>query len=360
MRALIFLLLLPTIASAAPPLRSPRALADGCVVTGALCNTAREGQFAPGDCTDEAGYFDVYQFRGLANTLVEITVRSLDPNLPNVYVGLAPPEGDASLTPATYGNRSATIRYHLATTGDYRVVAGSADLAGSGRYHLQIACFTAPVPADRNCIPQPLACNQVVEWDLAPGSCDFDSTGGLYAEAAIEGVAGDVLRLEADTIGFQPIVAVYNEAGTLVSQSFAPEIRHAQLDYFIPANGTYYLLVTGVEPDDSGHFAMKATCSNSGCSKPFVITEPPDVTASYGGNVTVTANVHAVGATTYEWLDVTNEPSLVTTTTSPSLTFTNVTGRRAYLLRAANACGFTESRIFEVDLEVTKRRAVRH
>jgi hypothetical protein len=354
-RFLVLLLLMPTIAAAAGP-RHVRSQAEGCVATTLSCNTNVGAQLAPGDC-EEDGYYDVYGFQGTAGNLVEVTIRSLDDSLPDVYIGIVPPSSDASKTPVVYGNRAATVRYRLATTGTWAIVAGAADINGSGKYRLEIRCSPSTSSQPQNCVTQQTLCRQSVLWDLTPSSCRFNNNQP-YAQAEILGQAGDVIRVEGDTVGFQPIVAIYNGRGDLLTQSFTPSFRHAQFDFFVPTTGLYTILITNVDPNEVGEFTLTTTCSTSGCTLPLFTKQPEDLHVRYGQTVTVTAEVNAIGATTYEWSDVTDFPTGIGTTTTPSRTFGPIQSRRTYVVVATNACGTTVSRQFVIDPDPTKRRAV--
>lgn len=351
----MLLLLFPVIAAAGP--RKTRSAAEGCLATLLSCNTNANGQLAPGDC-EENGYYDIYGFTGTAGTMVEVSMRSLDPNLADVYLELIPPVGDASKTPVMIGARAATVRYRLATSGTWAILAGAADISGSGKYLLNLRCFNSTSPAPQNCVTQQMVCRQTMLWELTPSSCRFTGSTRPYAEADIVGQAGDVIRAEADTIGFQPIVAMYDSQNKLLTQSFNPTIRHAQFDFFVPTTARYTMLITNVNETEVGRFDLTATCTTSGCAIPLFIREPQDVKVRFGSSVTVTAEVNAIGTTTYEWSDVTDFPSGVGSTTTPSLTIGPVTGRRVYAIVATNACGTTVSRQFVVEPEPAKRRAV--
>jgi hypothetical protein len=354
-RFLLLLLLFPVIATAQP--RKTRSAAEGCLATLLSCNTHANGQLAPGDC-EENGYYDIYGFTGTAGTMVEVSMRSLDPNLADVYLELIPPTGDASKTPVMIGARAATVRYRLASSGTWAILAGAADISGSGKYRLDLRCFSSTSPAPQNCVTQQMVCRQTLLWDLTPSSCRFTASTKPYAIAEIIGQAGDVLRVEADTIGFQPIVALDDARNNRITQSFNPSFRHAQFDAFLPSTSLYTMLITNVNDTETGSFQLTATCTTSGCAIPLFIREPQDVKVPFGSSVTVTAEVNAIGTTTYEWSDVTDFPSGVGSTTAPSLTIGPVRSRRVYAIVATNACGTTVSRQFVVEPEPTKRRAV--
>jgi hypothetical protein len=353
-RLAALLLLFPVIAAAGP--RDVRSQADGCVATTLSCNTATTARLGPGDC-EEDGYYDVYAFQGTAGTFVEVSMRALDGSLPNVYLGLVPPSTDASKTPIVLDNAAGTVRYRLASTGTWGIVAGSDGINGSGRYQIDLRCTTPSSTAPQNCVVQRALCSQSLLWDLTPSSCRFNNNQP-YAETEILGQAGDVIRVEGNSVGFQPIVAIYDGRGNLLTQSFNPTLRHAQLDYFIPTTGFYRLLITNVNPNETGSFELRATCSTSGCTLPLFTKQPEDIHVRYGQSVTVTAEVNAIGATTYEWSDVTDFPSALGTTTTPSFAFGPIQSRRTYVVVATNACGTTVSRRFVIDPDPTKRRAV--
>lgn len=355
-RFAFLLFLLPTLAFAGP--RDLRSLAEGCVSTTLSCNATGAGQLAPGDCNDEDGYYDVFVFRGTAGQLVEATVRSLDDSYQNVYIGIAPPDGDDSRVPVVVGNKVGTVRYRPATSGNWALVVGASDFTSTGRYVVELRCLSTPPPERKDCVLQTMVCRQALIWDFTPSSCQFND-GSPYVWAEIWGNAGDLLRLQADSVGFQPLVAIYDANGKLLTQSFNPEIRHAQLDHFIEHTGPYRLLVTNADAN-TGSFVMTANCTTSGCVAPFFTRQPADVKVPFGANATVTFDVTTLGATTYEWTDVTDFPSAVASTGTPSYTFTNVRGRRAYVVTAKTACGTTVSRTFIVDTETGKRRAARH
>lgn len=326
--------------------------------TALSCNATVNGQLAAGDCNDADGYYDILTFPGTAGQLVEATVRSLDGNLKSVSIGLAAPTSDSSRIPAVVGNRVATVRYRLASSGTWAVVVGTGEFSSSGRYVVELRCFTTPPPVDKDCVLQTMVCNQALAWDFTPASCRFNSNSP-YVWAEIWGNAGDLIRLQADSVGFQPVVAIYDDDGDLLTQSFNPTFRQARLDYFIERTGPYRLLVTNADTN-VGSFVMTATCTTSGCVAPLFVRQPTDVRVPFGGNATVTFEVNSIGATTYEWSDVTDFPSGVASTNTPSYTFTNVRGRRAYVVSAKTPCGTTVSRTFFVDVESGKRRAARH
>lgn len=317
------------------------------------------GQLAPGDCNDENGYYDVFVFQGTAGQLVEATVRALDPSFSNIFVGFAAPESDDSRLPVIVGNKAGTVRYRLASSGTWALVVGAADFASTGRYAVEFRCLNSPPPQRKDCVLQSMVCNQSLIWDFTPSSCVFNNNQP-YAWAEIWGQAGDLIRLEADTIGFRPVVAIYDQNGDLLTQSFLPEARTARLDYFINRTGPYRVLVTNTEGTSGGSFIMTTTCTTSGCVAPLFLRQPTDVKVPLGGNATVTAEVNALGALTYQWTDVTDFPTPVATTTTPSYTFTNVRGRRAYVVVATTPCGTTTSRTFFIDNDTGKRRSARH
>ncbi|HEY0141858.1 MAG TPA: hypothetical protein VGF48_13245 [Thermoanaerobaculia bacterium] len=355
-RLAFLLLLFPAIALAGP--RHPRALAEGCVTTTLSCNATATGQLAPGDCNDEDGYYDVFVFRGTAGQLVEATVRSLDATYQNIYLGIAPPDNDDSRVPVVVGNKVGTVRYRLATSGNWAVVVGASDFTSYGRYVVEVRCLSTPPPERKDCVLQSLVCRQALIWDFTPSSCQFND-GSPYVWAEIWGNAGDLIRLQADTVGFQPLVAIYDANGNLLTQSFNPEIRHAQLDHFMERTGPYRLLVTNADANN-GSFVLTANCTTSGCVAPLFLRQPADIKVPFGGNATVTFEVNSLGATTYEWTDVTDFPSAIASTNAPSYTFPNVRGRRAYVVTARTPCGTAVSRTFIVDTETGKRRAARH
>jgi hypothetical protein len=341
---------------------------------GASCNTVRleesycdvdiHGVLESGDCTFSDGTrYDRYTFTGRAGDVVEIMVRPLSATYTKPYISLLSPLGDPADPPTIYGgNGGASIWYKLSSSGIWIVTVSTEDLFAAGPYVLHIYCYEPEPETPQSCIFQYLLCGQTAEWQLNADSCKFTNDNSVYAGWWIYAVEGDRLQFEQTSFSFEPLFGLYREGELLRSSSRDSSFR-AEMSYVVRETGWHYFLTTSVEDARGGSIDVKLDCQGSGCTWPYLVSEPPSATTvTRGTSATLPFTVNAVGGYTVRLMDPNPLEGTVFTTVSAlatSITTPPVTRPATYVLDVENACGTWVSNPFTVAPEVSRRRSVR-
>ncbi|HEY0370970.1 MAG TPA: hypothetical protein VGD79_03160 [Thermoanaerobaculia bacterium] len=349
------------VARAQAPLRV-EPLAEGCVLTVAPgCDSITFGQLTTGDCTLTSGQFaDVIGFPVATGQEFALTIRPLAATFTHPLLALGPPPGDGTKTPAIVGGAFGALWFRATSTGEWRVTVSSADLSSHGGYALHLDCVADEAPGEPpGCIIQELACNQVGTWTLDASSCKFDD-GRPYNQWALWGVAGDHLQMTMTATGFAPQFSIYNE-NKLLKTSTNDGTRGAIMTYTIPTTGWYWIVPTTRQTGVSGgSYQIDLSCSASGCLNPFFVASIDDMPVPDGGTtITAPISYYGGGNLIVELVDASNSGVLSTSSTTTIQAPAMTKATRAFL-RASNECGSSNSNVFTLRPEGTKRRTMRH
>ncbi|HXI12468.1 MAG TPA: hypothetical protein VNM92_07460 [Thermoanaerobaculia bacterium] len=255
---------------------------------------------------------------------------------------MEPPRGDGSETPLVVGATGGTVRYNIASSGQWTIYAGTDDLFGSGDYLVSVSCDnTASVPVSVSCAPQDLLCGQTSEWSLTARSCRF-SDGRPYERYGIYMVQGDVVVIEMTSFAFKPLFGLYKSPTDTLVTSMPLRNGTVNAVFSVPTTGYYTILATPNETTNiSGDFRLKVSCSLSGCLAPKIIQQPQGSAVGYGQRATLSVNTHQVGrSTTTEWyrrsedLNADFRVGTGNTFLTPALT-----GTASYYAAVKNDCG---------------------
>lgn len=344
-------------------LASPRVNAEGCAATTLACNRTARGRLATGDCTLAADgtFFDIYPFAGTAGQVVIVDVRPLSASLTNPTVFLVPPAGDASKTPLIKGpGGGVQLQYLLSSTGTWTVTVGTSDLFATGDYFISIRCVADSDPGSpQNCTTQSLLCGQTGAWNLTSQSCRFSSTSNrLFAPFEIYAVAGDVLTIQEASNEFQPLFGIYDSGGHLLASSTTASTS-ATLTWFAPATGFYYVNATSANDFATGFFALKISCSGSGCLEPLTLSPMQSISVPYGARATLSYDVSASEPLTVSWTEVSPEFGSLLTTGRSILT-PPLFNTSSYFATATNPCGTSTSDTITVLVQPPRGRPARH
>jgi hypothetical protein len=345
----------------APPLRG---LADGCFASSAFCNTISSGRLAPGDCTNDTDgtYLDVFRFSGTSGQYVTFTVRPQSATFTAPLAVLVPPVGDASKTPLiSGGSGAATVSSVLTSTGSWSAGVGTSNLFSLGDYVAKTVCVADPAPSlPPGCVSQTLLCNQRASWYLTNQSCRFSGADSnyVYAEFDIYAVPGDVMTIDLIS-DFQGGFGVIKDNGTsyLLSSTYISN-SHQQAFFSAPVVGFYAIIVTTVQPQQTGFFSLSVNCSSSGCIEPLIIQQPQDVNAVLGQRTTLHASANGTSPR-FEWFD---ESIGLPVSVATGATFQTppLARRSTYYYVASNACGEDTSAAVRVTPIPSRTRAVKH
>lgn len=357
--AVVAVAAMAVVANAQAPLRVAP-LAEGCVVTVAAgCDTTTLGQLAPGDCTIDGAYADAIAFPASAGQEFAITLRPLSSTYTSPLLTLRPPTGDATKTPAILGGAFGALWFRATSTGTWSVTVGSTNLSSHGAYALHVDCEPDDAPGQPpGCIIQELACNQIGVWTLDASSCMFDD-GRPYNQWAVWGVAGDRLQLDMRSSAFAPLFAIY-DANKLLKTSTNDGTRGAILNYTVPSTGWYWIVPTTRAGNTGGSYQISMSCEASGCLNPYFTAPVSDMTVPDGGaTIIAPLSYYGGGGLTLELVDASNAGQYASSTTT-SIQAPAVPRATRVFLRATNECGSTNSNVFTLRPEGTKRRTVRH
>lgn len=342
---------------------APRTLADGCVTSPIVCNSTSRGRLAVGDCTFSDGtFFDAWRFSGSAGQYVTAMVYPLSSLLTNQTIILAPPTTDASTPPQLWGGKAAAVSYVLSSTGAWALGVGTRDLFASGDYIVALTCEPDPDPSEpQSCVYQDILCGQTGAWFLASQSCRFESDPNrVYAVFTIYGVAGDLLNVELVATAFEPLFAIYDaeQGGAPLATSQSATSTKDTLNYQLPHEGYFDVLVTSNNNQGVGFFTLTVNCLNSGCLPPLLVEQPADRVVPFGSRATLNAFAVAVRGLQYTWFDRSGLP--VAIGTGATFITPPVIARQSYSVTARVPCGSVESRLFTVSPAAARRRPVRH
>ncbi|HXA17830.1 MAG TPA: hypothetical protein VN380_12610 [Thermoanaerobaculia bacterium] len=341
----------PRPAAVGAAVRQPVRLLEGCGSTPVSCNTDIRGQLAGGDClAANITLYDEFVFQGIAQELVTATVRPLDPNYGNAWIGLVPPPSDASLSPLLSGGVAATVRYFLPAQGTWRIQAGTNDRFGAGQYLFEMNCDTSPPPSPQlACVEQDLLCGQQATWDLSSQSCVAASDPTrFYAMYRVWGVIGDTLNIRLTSSAFDPQFAIYEFSQTSVAlaQSSALNATTDTMSFSVPHNDFYDIVVTSGNAHGSGQYTIGLDCSRSGCLIPIFTQQPEDVVVPRNTNASLTVQSTALGDVDYEWFDADGAQNNVGS--GPKYATVPITTPHRYFVTATTPCGTATSRVVQV------------
>lgn len=90
------------------------------------------------------------------------------------------------------------------------------------------------------------------------------------------------------------------------------------------------------------------------CEPPIIAIQPQSRSVAYGSSVTVTVTVTGSPPMTYDWYE---QPTrLISSSSSPTLTISQMTATKSFMVIARNSCGSAPSQPFTIAVEDPRRR----
>jgi hypothetical protein len=337
-----------------------RQIGHACITQSVLCGQHVTGELSPGDCTlSDGSRYDAWNFPGRAGDLVTVIVRSASGSLSRPAVFLDPPPGDASDTPLVAAGATQTVKYHLASTGTWRIIVGTLDVLGAGAYEIDLACGTANPSLPQNCVTQRLVCGNLANWTVNATSCRFQG-GHPYAYFDVAAKGTDVLRPSVITYDFDPALSIYRGGGDALQSVFGRAFQELSTILRVPAADTYQIAIYSQELE-LGEFNLRLECS-SNCTRPFITQQPAGARVAYLGRVELTVAVSGSPPFLYQWFDGAppNERPLGAAGSDPRLLLTQLESDRVLWVRVTNDCGTVDSAAAFIDVGgAPRRRSVR-
>jgi hypothetical protein len=322
------------------------------------CDTVVSGAIESGDCAFSDGTrYDSFTITLPPQRSVSVTLRPLAASYTNPWLGIVAPRGDPSVPPAIFGPVASTVWIQTgATGGTWTIAAGTEDLFAAGAYVLHIDCHPLESNA-RDCVTQELLCGHTADALLSAESCRMGETNKAYAAYAFYGVQGDVITVEMESFGFDPLFGIYDADNRLLESAGRDNSFTARANRFIDKTGWYYVLASTVDENRAGLYSIKLSCGISGCLFPYFRQPVPDQTVARGETATVDLDLSVIGAFDSSLLE-----DLNTVATSPGarLTTPPITARRQLVAEVVTPCGSARSNAFTIAPDGTKRRSVRH
>ncbi|MEB3213511.1 MAG: hypothetical protein VKL39_19335 [Leptolyngbyaceae bacterium] len=92
--------------------------------------------------------------------------------------------------------------------------------------------------------------------------------GSLYDEYEIDGQQGQQIRIQLESLDFDPYLVLMHPNGDILAQNddIAVDNLNALLDYQLPVDGTYRVVANGFDRHSRGHYRLTVLVLNSGQS----------------------------------------------------------------------------------------------
>lgn len=219
-----------------PTLAAYVRLNSGEAVPLAADQSAVEGRLQSNDqqmCGDNSAA-DLYTFEGKANqpVIFEMTGESVNP-----FMMLLGPDGrKVANTPAEGNQKTRRLYSALPSNGTYTVIANAQKADQFGRYTL------------RAITPILLRSGELGSGDLTLPD------GSPYQKYRFSGKAKQTVQVSVSSKGFQPFVALMNSQNKVIWQGKFQSGGNLNLE--LPEDGDYQVLITTVNPQESGQFAV--------------------------------------------------------------------------------------------------------
>lgn len=322
------------------------------------CGATVSGALESGDCTFSDGTrYDRFTVTLPPQRSVAVTLRPLAASFSNPWLGVVAPIGDPSVPPAVFGPVASTVWLQTgATAGTWTIAAGTEDLFASGAYVLHVECFPLE-STSRDCVTQELLCGHTADAQLSAESCRFSDVNKAYAPYAFYGVQGDVITVEMESFGFDPLFGIYDMNDQLLKSSGRDNSFTARTTHFIETTGWYYVLATTIDENNAGLYSIKLSCGISGCLFPYFRTPVADQTVARGDTATVDLDLSVIGKFNAALIE---DIITVATSTSSKVTTPPINSRRQLIAEVVTPCGSAQSNAFTIMPDATKRRSVRH
>lgn len=195
-----------------------------------------EGRLQSNDqqmCSDNSAA-DLYTFKGTANQSVifEMTGESMNP-----YMVLLGPDGRrVAVTPAEGNKKTQRLYSALPLSGTYTVIANSQKADQFGRYTLRAI---TPI--------------LLRSGELGSGDPTLKD-GSPYRSYYFSGKAKQAVQVSVSSQGFQPFVILLNAQNKVMWHGKFQSGENLNLE--LPEAGDYQVLISTVNSQESGHFAV--------------------------------------------------------------------------------------------------------
>jgi len=208
---------------------------------------AANGELAASDTRVSGGqYQDVFTLRGRAGQNLRI---NLDSEVMDTLVRVSGPGNFSAEDDDSGDGLNAQLDITLPANGEYRIVATTFGADRTGAYTLRVT----EVPAAAS-----IRVGQSLNGALA--ASDGRAGGGQFEDVyVITGRAGQVLRVNLDSSGFDPLVRMTGPEGFSAQDDDSGEGLNAQLDVTLAASGQYRIVATSYSAEQTGAYTLRVS-----------------------------------------------------------------------------------------------------
>ncbi|AUT00310.1 peptidase [Nostoc sp. CENA543] len=214
------------------------------------------GILSPGDFQSEGRYVHFYRFEGQENQVIQLRLTgSVDQRRSNnlslrPYMFLFDPDNNVILRRSSSDNsksiRDASIFAKLPKKGVYTIAVTSQNPGDVGRYTIALRNDRASYVED--------------DFTELTASSPTLKNGSPYNVTKLEGKKGQLVSIRVDSVleEFSPFIVLLDAQGRVVSSDNDREGRYSALidRAKLPADGTYYVVVTSKTPNQSGRYRL--------------------------------------------------------------------------------------------------------